>query len=245
MKITLFPVQDWKRRYSTERSRNIAANTPFSILGTIHVPLFADVLHKMDRGSGLLHRFLVYIPQSLRPSSNSQRQARASLHPGPANQGPFQISSLSPVSAAIEDYHSVHGQYSYTLEAEEQFESFRDVENEEINKGLEEGLAILPSKRTDHILRLSFMVHVCEEPVNVLINGNEFYIDEEIDLDILNAVVSFVDFPKGQKHTFLNVSKPVLVVCPHSPLSLPFSCLLSLPHTYISTTSTKTFSFYL
>ena len=61
------------------------------------------------------------------------------------------------------------------------------------------------------------MVHVCNEAVNALINGNEFNIDEEVDKDILNVVVGFVDFAEGQKHTFLNVSKLVLVVC-HHPL---------------------------
>ena len=46
----------------------------------------------------------------------------------------------------------------------------------------------------------------------MLINRIKFSIGEELALDILNATVSFLDIAEGQKHTFLNIGKPVLVV---------------------------------
>ena len=53
---------------STEESRVIPANTPFSILDSTQLPNVAKLIAKMDHRHGLVERFLFSIPLGFRPT---------------------------------------------------------------------------------------------------------------------------------------------------------------------------------
>ena len=66
-------------RHATEKVREIAENTPFSILGSTQIPFVARIISQLDQGRGLLLRFLFTFPKCLRPSPQATDQANALL----------------------------------------------------------------------------------------------------------------------------------------------------------------------
>ena len=54
--------------YATEDTREIDENTPFSILGCTQMPNAAKLVAKMDKGQGLLDRFLISVPRARCPN---------------------------------------------------------------------------------------------------------------------------------------------------------------------------------
>ena len=61
--------------FATESAIEIAANTPFSILGATQIPNSANVILRMDKGHGLLNRFLVSVPLALKPTPKQEEEA--------------------------------------------------------------------------------------------------------------------------------------------------------------------------
>ena len=66
----LFLGEPGSYNYSTEKTREIRANTPFSTLGCTQMPNAAKLIARMDNGQGLVDRFLVAVPLALCPTSD-------------------------------------------------------------------------------------------------------------------------------------------------------------------------------
>ena len=64
----LFPDKEASFRYATATTREIAADTPFCILGATQIPFAARLVTLLDQGHGLLDRFLITFPKCLRPT---------------------------------------------------------------------------------------------------------------------------------------------------------------------------------
>ena len=69
-----FSGEEASYRYATERTREIASNTPFSILGATQVPFAARLVTLLEQGHGLVDRFLITFPKCLRPSPQEMKQ---------------------------------------------------------------------------------------------------------------------------------------------------------------------------
>ena len=79
----LFSGEPSSYNYSTEQTRDIPSNTPFSILGCTQMPNVAKLITRMDNGQGLVDRFLVAVPLALCPTSAEVETARAYLSTEP------------------------------------------------------------------------------------------------------------------------------------------------------------------
>ena len=73
----LFSGERASYHYSTEKVREIPAKTPFSILRCTQMPNIAKVIARMDKGHGLIDRFLISVPLVLRPTPQQQEDACA------------------------------------------------------------------------------------------------------------------------------------------------------------------------
>lgn len=69
----LFSGEEASYRYATERTREIAASTPFCILGATQIPFAARLVALLDQGHGLLDRFLITFPKCLRPTPTIEK----------------------------------------------------------------------------------------------------------------------------------------------------------------------------
>ena len=71
----LFSGERCSYHYSSEKSRFIAANTPFSILGSTQFLNVVKLIAKMDHGHGLVDRLLFAIPLAFRPTLTEMETA--------------------------------------------------------------------------------------------------------------------------------------------------------------------------
>ena len=75
----LFSGERCMSHYSTEQSRIIQANTPFSILGSNQLFNAAKLIAKMDHGHGLVDRMLFATPLAFRPTLTEMESATRQL----------------------------------------------------------------------------------------------------------------------------------------------------------------------
>ena len=71
----LFSGERISYNYATENAREIDANTPFSILGCTQMPNAARLVARMDKGQGLLDRFLISVPYARCPKSSEIQES--------------------------------------------------------------------------------------------------------------------------------------------------------------------------
>ena len=81
----LFSGEEASYRYATEKTREIAANTPFCILGATQIPFAARLVALLDQGHGLFFVFN-YIPKVLATDANANKPGNRSLK----RERPFQ-----------------------------------------------------------------------------------------------------------------------------------------------------------
>ena len=75
----LFSGKRCSYHYSTEESRVIPQNTPFSILGSTQLQNAAKLITKMDHGHGLVDRMLIATPLAYRPTLSEMEKATQQL----------------------------------------------------------------------------------------------------------------------------------------------------------------------
>lgn len=99
--------------FATESTREIDGNTPFSILGATQIQNAASLIYRMDKGRGLLDRFLISVPFALKPTPQSEEEAAEYL-----NTLPF--SDFRPFfSAVVESHTNLTRTYSLDQQATE------------------------------------------------------------------------------------------------------------------------------
>ena len=79
----LFSGERCTYHYSTEETRVIPPNTPFSILGSTQLLNAAKLVTKMDHGHGLIDRMLIATPLAYRPTlSEMENRGGSTLYRG-------------------------------------------------------------------------------------------------------------------------------------------------------------------
>ena len=119
--------------YATEDTREIEANTSFCILGCTQMPNAAKLVAKMDKGQGLLDRFLISVPRALCPKSNEIEQSVEYLTTEC-------IDDLDEVYRMIIQFHTDNAvEYKFDEEAEKAMKNERDVFTGDINDAINDG----------------------------------------------------------------------------------------------------------
>ena len=153
----LFSGERMSFHYATEDTREIDAKTPFSIFGCTQLPNAAKLVARMDKGQGLLDRFLISVPLALCPNSHEIEESIAYLTTEP-------IDDLQEVYRMIFEFHSNNGvEYNLDEEAEIAMKNERDAFTADINDAILDGETTPPkSKRLDLLPRLACTLHVLE-----------------------------------------------------------------------------------
>ena len=87
--------------FVTEATREIESNTAFSLLGSTQIQNVALLIFRMDKGHGLLDRFLISVPNARKPTPEQQEETTEYLER-------LQLKDFQPVFASVHAAHRHH-----------------------------------------------------------------------------------------------------------------------------------------
>lgn len=202
----LFSGEGTSFRYATERTREIAENTTFSILGSTQVPFAARLITVLDQGHGLLDRFLITFPKCLRPTPTQTDQAMEYLSNLP-------LSSCDDIFIEIARLHSKRTTYSLSDDARHLVNLINEEFIAEVNAAISEGRSPPKTKKVDIVLRVAVSLHIFNAVANKLIKGEEPTIPEQqIDKSAVENAISYVSWAESQKEIFVEVRYYYMVI---------------------------------
>jgi hypothetical protein len=188
--------------YSTEKVREIPANTPFSILGSTQIQNAAKLIARMDQGHGLIDRFLISVPMVLRPTPQQQQEANAYISTEP-------IETIDDIIQAIHEHHEINNATTYAFD-DDAHKLLQEMNNEftqEVNTAILDGNMPPKSKRSDHLPRIALALHVLNYATESLLLGQS--IDDcptVISSETLRRANTFVAHLEQQKDAVCEVS---------------------------------------
>lgn len=198
----LFSGEPSSYNYSTEKTREIRTNTPFSILGCTQMPNAAKLIARMDNGQGLVDRFLVAVPLALCPTSAEVETAREYLSTEPDD-------TIKQTFEYISDcQQNQTTPYTFDEDAKQLLKTQKDRFIAEVNEAIQDGSFVPPkSKQLDLIPRVAAALHVFTCALHNLLSGHaENPIPTTIPLNTLQCAVKYVRHLEMQKHMLCEVS---------------------------------------
>lgn len=200
----LFSGESSSYRYATERTREIPANVPFSILGCTQVPYAARLLCRMDQGHGLLDRFMFLFPVCLRPSTADTNAARTWLL-----REDVHLKQVSEIFIEMFDAHNSApvSHYTFTEEALETLTSLKDDFIKDVNDAIQNGNVPPKSKKIDLLQRVATSLHVFNFITDALLQGRKpLAPPTQISLQTLQQAKRYVEYAETQKEIVMEVN---------------------------------------
>ena len=191
--------------FATESTRQINPNTPFSILGATQIQNAATVLYRMDKGHGLLDRFLLTVPLALKPTPEQEEQSLAYL-----NDQTFK--DFDRLFLNIEQKHdNITRTYTLNDAALQIHKSLKTQHVNEVNEAIRNGEVPPKSKSYDLVARLSVPIQVIASSITSLLRDNdEINWPEEISEDTYRKSMEYVEYLHAQKEMFTTFLQLIL-----------------------------------
>jgi hypothetical protein len=198
----LFSGEPCSYNYSTEKTRDIPSNAPFSILGCTQMPNIAKLIARMDNGQGLVDRFLVAVPLALCPTSDEVEQSRTYLS---TEADDTLKETFHYISRCQEDQSTT---YTFHEDAKQLLKSLKDNFITDVNEAIQDGSFVPPkSKKLDLIPRVAASLHVFTTALYNFLSGHtENQIPATISRSTLECAVKYVNHLEMQKHMLCQVS---------------------------------------
>ena len=199
----LFSVERCSYHYSTEESRVIPANTPFSILGSTQFLNVAKLIAKMDHGHGLVDRFLFAIPLAFLSTLTEMETAAEHL-------------STEVIEDFDESFKNIHdnGQLQFTFKPNAQ-QLLRDNIDQfvaEVNEAIRDSKVPLKSKMPELVPRVAAALLVFNHTMTELLTGvPASFPPAEISKSTLENANEFVQHLESQKDLLCQVSNPATI----------------------------------
>ena len=189
----LFSGERCSYSYSTEESRVISPNTPFSILGSTQLLNAAKRVPKMDHGHGLVDRMLIATPLAYRPTLSQMETAADQLSTEVLDN--FEEHMYFPNINGPEQLH-------FTFEEDARL-LLRETIDEfvgEVNTAIQQGQVPPKSKMPELIPRVATALHVFNHTMEALLTGAPVSSPpNEIAKTTLESATEFVHHLEGQK----------------------------------------------
>ena len=159
----LFSGERCSYHYSTEESRVIPPNTPFSILGSTQLLNAAKLIAKMDHGHGLVDRMLFAVPLAFRPTLTEMETAADHL-------------STEVVDNFDECFKNIYENdrqvlFTFHQDAQQLLRDNIDQFVAEVNDAIREGKVPPKSKMPELIPRVATALHVFNHTMGELLAG--------------------------------------------------------------------------
>lgn len=203
----LFSGEQCKLNFATEEQRNLPDNVPFSIAGSTQVKSMALILSQLDNGNGIIDRFLMLVPNSMRPLPAEQIAAMHMLH----SESVQDIADIYSPLLTIDSSNSPI--FFFSDDAQSLYEQSETDYWKLFNDCLLNGRPTPKSKFTDFIPRLAVSLHNIEQSYNFLKSDreNDFYFKEEISINTLNRAIYLLDIMDQQKDTFTTFIQQLVI----------------------------------
>ncbi|XP_031574350.1 uncharacterized protein LOC116308118 [Actinia tenebrosa] len=191
--------------FATESTREINSNTTFSILGATQIQNAATVLYRMDKGHGLIDRFLFTVPFALKPTPQEEEQSIEYLN----NQT---FKDFDRLFTEIEQmHHNITRTYTLSNAAMDIYKALKTQHVHEVNEAIKNGDIPPKSKSYDLVARLAIPIHVITACVTSLLQQNDqMTCSEEINEDIYRKSMAYVDYLHSQKAMFTEFIHSIL-----------------------------------
>ena len=194
----LFSGERSSYNYSTEESRIIQANTPFSILGSTQLLNAAKLIAKMDQGHGLIDRMLIATPLALRPTLTEMESAKQQLETEVVEDFAEYFKNITETS--LQRFH-------FSDEAQQHLRDNTDQFVTEVNDAIREGKVPPKSKLPELVPRVATALHVFNHAMNELLAGVPATSPSaEIQKSTLERATDFVNHLESQKSILCHVS---------------------------------------
>ena len=183
----LFSSERISFHYATEDAREIDANTPLSILGgCTQMPNAAKLVARMDKGQGLVDRFLISVPYARCPKSTEIEESIAFL------STEF-FDDFEVIYRMVVEFHKDNAvNYKFQDDAEQVLKNERDDFSGDRNDAISDGETPSPeSKKLDLLPRLAAALHVLIDTMECALAGHE---QAEIPITIPKDTLEMANF---------------------------------------------------
>ena len=198
--------------YATEDAREIDANTPFSILGCTQMPNAARLVARMDKGQGLVDRFLISVPYARCAKSSEIQESIEYL----ATEC---FDDFEVVYRMIVEFHKDNAiNYKFDDDADQVLKNERDDLSGDINDAINDGETPPPkSKKLDLLPRLAPALHVLVYTMECALAGHE---EAEtpitISKDTLEMAKFYLEHVESQKYMFCEIRHKKTIIFQNS-----------------------------
>ena len=202
--------------FATESTREIDGNTPFSILGATQIQNAASLIYRMDKGHGLLDRFLISVPFALKPTPQSEEEAANYLSTLP-------FSDFKPFFSAVAVSHkNLTRTYSLGPPAAESYRQLKTDHVNEVNRAVENGDVPPKSKGADLVVRVAVAISTIDHFISALLE-NEAPTDppEKISQESFDTAVLYVQHLHAHKEMFADFVKEITTPSTEQPRTQP------------------------
>ena len=202
--------------FVTEVTREIEANTAFSLLGTTQMQNAALLIFRMDKGHGLLDRFLISAPSVRKPTPEQEEESTEYL------EG-LQIKDFQTIFASVHGAHKdITRSYKLNAAAAKLHKRLKTEHVNAVNAAIENGEVPPESKGTDLATRVAVAFNainffiaslLTEEPTN-----NP---PEQITEACYRKAVKYVENLLAQKEMFADFIKEIVETSKEKPRPQP------------------------
>ena len=202
--------------FATEATREIESNTAFSILGSTQIQNAALLIFRMDKGHGLLDRFLISVPNARKPTPE-QEEATEYLER-------LQLKNFQPVFASVHAAHrEITRSYRLNAAAAELHKRLKTDHVNAVNVAIENGEVPPKSKGTDLVTRVAVAFNAIDYFIASLLNEEPANNPpEQITEACYKKAVQHVEYLHAQKET--SKEKPCT-----QPTELEIAAILHFP----------------
>ena len=194
----LFTGEKCTFRYATERTREIPANTPFSLLGATQVPYAAQLICQLDQGNGLLERLLLTAPSCLRPTVAVTQEATEEL-------SNYRVATFTDIFIQMRRILT-QTTFTFSDDATLTLQEINDDFIAQVNDAITNGRPTPTSKVFDLVQRVAVSLHIFNYIAVSMLHGNEVAPPREVQAQTLERAMKYVHWANEQKEVFVEVS---------------------------------------
>lgn len=202
--------------FATEATREIDTNTAFSILRVTQIQNSAILIFRMDKGHGLLDRFLISVPMARKPTPQEEEDAINYL-------AELSIKDFEPILSSISAAHKdVIRTYKLSPAAAELHRQLKTDHVNEVNLAIENGEMPPKSKATDLVTRVAVALSTVNYVISALLNQQPTNNPPEtISEESFKKAMEYVQHLHAQKEMFSEFVKTIVEPAKEKPRMQP------------------------
>ena len=202
--------------FATEATREIESNTAFSLLGSTQIQNAALLIFRMDKGHGLLDRFLISVPNARKPTPEQEEEATEYL------EG-LQLKDFQTVFASVHAAHrDITRSYRLNTAAAELHKRLKTEHVNAVDAAIENGEVPPKSKGTDLVTRVAVAFNAIDFFIAALLNEQPTNNPpEQITEACYKKAVQYVEYLHAQKEMFADFIKEIVETSKEKPRPQP------------------------